>query len=43
MSHEITPFEAIRRINPAGNGYWSSHDAAAGSQMLTITHSLPLA
>lgn len=28
MSHEITPFEAIRRTNPAGNEYWSSRDFA---------------
>lgn len=26
MSREITPFEAIRRTNPAGNEYWSSRD-----------------
>jgi hypothetical protein len=24
MSHDITPFEAIRRTNPAGNEFWSS-------------------
>jgi len=28
MSNEITPFEAIRRTNPAGNEYWSSRDFA---------------
>lgn len=28
MSHEITPFEAIRRTNPAGNEFWSSRDFA---------------
>ena len=28
MSDEITPFEAIRRTNPAGNEYWSSRDFA---------------
>lgn len=28
MSHEITPFETIRRTNPAGNEYWSSRDFA---------------
>ena len=28
MSHEITPFEDIRRTNPAGNEYWSSRDFA---------------
>jgi DNA-damage-inducible protein D len=28
MSHEITPFESIRRTNPAGNEYWSSRDFA---------------
>ena len=28
MSQEITPFEAIRRTNPAGNEYWSSRDFA---------------
>jgi DNA-damage-inducible protein D len=28
MSNEITPFESIRRTNPAGNEFWSSHDFA---------------
>jgi DNA-damage-inducible protein D len=28
MNQEITPFEAIRRTNPAGNEYWSSRDFA---------------
>ena len=28
MSHAITPFEAIRRTNPAGNEFWSSRDFA---------------
>jgi hypothetical protein len=28
MSHDITPFEAIRRTNPAGNEFWSSRDFA---------------
>lgn len=28
MSNQITPFEAIRRTNPAGNEYWSSRDFA---------------
>ena len=28
MNHEITPFEAIRRTNPAGNEFWSSRDFA---------------
>ena len=28
MSNEITPFEQIRRTNPAGNEYWSSRDFA---------------
>lgn len=28
MSREITPFEAIRRTNPAGNEFWSSRDFA---------------
>ena len=28
MSNEITPFEAIRRTNPAGSEYWSSRDFA---------------
>lgn len=28
MSHEITPFEQIRRTNPAGNEFWSSRDFA---------------
>ena len=28
MSHEITPFETIRRSNPAGNEFWSSRDFA---------------
>jgi DNA-damage-inducible protein D len=26
MRNEITPFEAIRRTNPAGNEFWSSRD-----------------
>lgn len=28
MSHKITPFEEIRRTNPAGNEFWSSRDFA---------------
>ena len=28
MNQEITPFEAIRRANPAGNEFWSSRDFA---------------
>lgn len=28
MSHDITPFETIRRTNPAGNEFWSSRDFA---------------
>ena len=28
MSHEIAPFEAIRRTNPTGNEFWSSRDFA---------------
>ena len=28
MSNEITPFEQIRRTNPAGNEFWSSRDFA---------------
>ena len=28
MSQEITPFEEIRRTNPAGNEFWSSRDFA---------------
>ncbi len=28
MSNEITPFETIRRTNPAGNEFWSSRDFA---------------
>ena len=28
MSKEITPFEKIRRTNPAGNAFWSSRDFA---------------
>ena len=28
MSKEITPFETIRRTNPAGNEFWSSRDFA---------------
>ena len=28
MSNEITPFEQIRRMNPAGNEFWSSRDFA---------------
>jgi DNA-damage-inducible protein D len=28
MSQQITPFESIRRTNPAGNEFWSSGDFA---------------
>jgi DNA-damage-inducible protein D len=28
MSQDITPFEQIRRTNPAGNEFWSSRDFA---------------
>jgi len=28
MSHQITPFEEIRRTSPAGNEFWSSRDFA---------------
>lgn len=28
MSEELTPFEFIRRTNPAGNEFWSSRDLA---------------
>jgi len=28
MSQEITPFEQIRRTNPAGSEFWSSRDFA---------------
>ncbi len=28
MNYEITPFEQIRRTNPAGNEFWSSRDFA---------------
>jgi DNA-damage-inducible protein D len=28
MSQDITPFEAIRHTNPAGNEFWSSRDFA---------------
>ena len=28
MSQKITPFETIRRTNPAGNEFWSSRDFA---------------
>ena len=28
MSNEITPFERIRRVSPAGNEFWSSRDFA---------------
>ncbi len=28
MSNEISPFEQIRRVNPAGNEFWSSRDFA---------------
>ena len=28
MSEELTPFESIRRTNPAGNEFWSSRDFA---------------
>ena len=28
MGNEITPFEQIRRTNPAGNEFWSSRDFA---------------
>jgi hypothetical protein len=29
ISREITPFESIRRTNPAGNEFWSSRDLLA--------------
>jgi hypothetical protein len=29
MSNEITPFESIRRTNPAGNEFWFSRDLLA--------------
>jgi DNA-damage-inducible protein D len=28
MSNEITPFQYIRRVNPAGSEFWSSRDFA---------------
>ena len=28
MNNEMTPFERIRRVNPAGNEFWSSRDFA---------------
>ena len=28
VSNDITPFEGIRRVNPAGNEFWSSRDVA---------------
>jgi len=28
MNSERTPFERIRRVNPAGNEFWSSRDFA---------------
>jgi prophage antirepressor-like protein len=28
MNSEMTPFERIRRVNPAGNEFWSSRDFA---------------
>jgi hypothetical protein len=28
MSYSLTPFEDIRRTNPAGHGFWSSRDFA---------------
>ena len=28
MTHDITPFEQIRRINATGNEFWSSRDFA---------------
>jgi DNA-damage-inducible protein D len=34
MSNEISPFEQIRRVNPAGNEFWSSRDFA---QVLAYT------
>ena len=42
MSHEITPFESIRRTNPAGNEFWSSLDFAGFSAMPIIVISRPL-
>ena len=34
MNNKITPFERIRRVNPAGNEFWSSRDF---SQVLGYT------
>ena len=28
MNNEVTPFESIRRTNPAGIEFWSSRDFA---------------
>lgn len=30
MRERVTPFEDLRRTNPAGNEYWSSRDSAQG-------------
>jgi len=38
MSHEITPFEQIRRTNPAGNEFWSSRDFAKVLDYVNYRH-----
>ncbi len=38
MSNEITPFEQIRRTNPAGNEFWSSRDFAKVLDYVNYRH-----
>jgi DNA-damage-inducible protein D len=40
MSQEITPFEQIRRTNPAGNEFWSSRDFAGVLGYVNYRHFL---
>ena len=40
MSNEITPFEQIRRTNPAGNEFWSSRDFARVLSYVNYRHFL---
>ena len=40
MSTEITPFESIRRTNPAGNEFWSSRDFARVLGYINYRHFL---
>jgi len=42
MSHEIFPFEAIRRTNPAGNKFWSSRDFARVLGYVNYRHFLAM-